>query len=107
MAESPKITPSENSLAKDLRLDRIVTWFMVMVVGVGVGAAGYTYKEMMSEFRNLSSAVFALNTNVAILKEKINDIEDLEREMISLRLMVHQLDLWRASQAGDRRPPGQ
>lgn len=78
--------PKTEEIVKDIRLDRLVSWILMTIVGVGIMIAGYTYKSLNITMSNLNSSVTTLNTNVAVLQTQILEISELKRRVRELEI---------------------
>jgi len=77
-------TSSVEKLGKDLRLDRIATWLMIFVVGIGVKVASGTYYDLRSQLNTLNVTINDLNVSVALLNIQITKVEKMEDRLAAL-----------------------
>lgn len=103
-AEETMISQTER-LGKDLRLDRFVTWFLMVAVGLGISIAAYTYRDLSSKMEKFSDSVNGLSVSVALIQqreERVTEIKSayatLQAEQIIIRRELQELQIWRASQ---------
>ena len=82
-----------SALAKDLRLDRIVTWALTSLVGLGITVAIFTYRDLKSEFKTLSNSIGALNTTVALMEQSKKQVDENKKA-------IHDIQIWKAQQEG-------
>lgn len=92
-------TPTQ-TLSKDLRLDRIVTWVLTTLVGLGITIAILTYKDLKEEFKSLTQSIVALNTTVAVMANSQEQIEDNESAIKINQGEIQNLKLWQAAVEG-------
>jgi len=86
-------SPAE--MAKDLRIDRIVTWFLMLVVTLGIGIAGHTYRTLTNQIEGLNNTLNNLNTTVAVMQAQFVDVGELKNK-------VHALEIWKARTEGNK-----
>lgn len=82
-----------SNLVRDLRLDRIVTWVLTVMVGIGVAIAAGTYKDLKTEFTSLRESITDLTTTVAVMQA--NEVQIKENKSNIQTLLI-----WKAHQEG-------
>lgn len=80
-------------MAKDIRLDRIVTWILMVMISAGISVAAYTYKRMSDQIDKLNSTLGSLDKTVAVMQAQIGTVTDHEKR-------IRDLELWQSRTEG-------
>lgn len=110
MTQPVEIASDAEKLGKDLRLDRIVTWFLMLIVGVGISIASLTYSDLRDQMKSFGESVNNLSTSVALIQQREERVTELRAEnammkadMMIIQREVRELQLWRASETNQPR----
>lgn len=83
-------------ISKDLRLDRLITWAMMAMVGALSAVASYAFSDLKAQIGGLSREVSALNINMALMEQQKENLRKIEATQEKIKDQIQALELWRA-----------